>query len=269
MAKTFKMPTDDQMQSMYQLAMLITKNVKQNLVDSKWIGKSITTIIFAVVAIAGMVGTLAYYIMTSHIAPLMIYTACAIPVLAFAMAQQGKTIEKVANEYDEYSTAISAFLTSITGAASTAIDDRTTVALAAAIVASTTVVADKVDTVTFGELSRLPQYKNAANLANSLVMIQKAIDKMTEEGYDIDEILKTIDLDSYLSMDEFYQYSTSMLKEMKLLDESKYQDTEKAEESEVSENDSESEPASADEKSDAHIISVKDDDSVEDLTLVV
>ena len=269
MAKTFKMPTDDQMQSMYQLAMLITKNVKQTLTNSKWIDKSITTIIFAVVAIAGMVGTLAYYVMTAHIAPLMIYTACAIPVLAFAMAQQGKTIEKLSTEFDEYTTSISAFLTSITGAASTAVDDRTTIALSAAIVASTTVVADKVDTVPFGELTRLPQYKNAANLANSLVMIQKAIDKMKEEGYDVDEILKTIDLDSYISMDEFYYHSVEMLKEMKLLDTSKYPGTEIPSEFEEFDGDDSSASASSDANSNAHIISVKDDDSVEDLSIVV
>lgn len=266
MAKSISMPSDAQMQILCKVALAISKEVKNN--SSKvWKNRSTPVMIFSIIAVLGMIGTLIYYIMTSSIAPLLIYIACLMPILAFGLTQSTKNLQKVNQEFAEYSTAMGKLLSVLLSNSDEAIDDITC-ALAAAIAAATTVVPESVDDVTFGDLRKMPEFQSAVALAKHLCCVNDAINNLKKEGIDVESLLSSLDIEDY-DAEEFYDGQ-------ELLDTlvGKTQDTEtndstgKSEEIAVnpSENADAKEPIS---ENDSHIINGENGDIHEDLSIVV
>jgi hypothetical protein len=258
--------TTEDLEKIYKVCYLVLSKLKGKTDLSK---KSWPTILFSVICVLGMIGTLVFYIITSKIAPLMIYMACAIPVLAFGLAQFSKNLETLNKEYSEYSAAMSKLLLALTNSSTENVDELTR-GLAALICAATTVVDSKVDKVTFGDLTQMDQYKEAHVLAENLATVKETIAGLKKEGLDVETLLASLDETSSTEIEQTYSELTNMLDNMtgqgvdtgtsSKTDNSTKDVSQTSESADVSESVSESE---------SHIIEVEDDDSREDLSIVV
>lgn len=263
-----KMPSDAQLQVMYKITVLIAKNFKDRS-DKVWKNKSLPVMIFSALMVIGMLVTLVYYIMTSSIAPLMIYIACAIPILAYGLTQASKNLQKVNEEFDQYNESMKRLLAVLMNSSAEATDD-VTVALGAAIAAVTTVVPESMDNVTFGDLRKMAEFKKAVVLAENLKSISTAIEDLNKEGFDVESILSSLDLDDY-EAEDLYEGESSLLDA--LMGQAKSPDTDVSDVTGDSKKDTEKSSESSDEKDDgnnsnSHIIP-SDDDTYEDLSIVV
>lgn len=278
MASTTKLPTTDEIEKIYKVCYLVISNVKTNYPE--WQKKAMPMIVFSVIAVLGVIATLLYYIVSSSIVPLMIYMSCAIPILAFGLAQSSKSLESLHTEFTQYNTAMVKLL-GLLSDVSDAEADELIEGLAAAISTATTVIPDSVDQVTLGDLKGLPQYQSALILATRLSNISTAISNVKQEGMDVESLLASLDLsetDAVVSAAEdvvkAYQEKQNTATETKTTESSQGVDTEDKSKIDSQQNTPSQTSESADVSEDnsnlnTHIITVKDDEIHEDLTIVV
>lgn len=186
--------TADNIKAIFTVGVKLTETLKKQTTD--WKKKSILSIVISVIAVILMMAFLIYFILTHRIAPLMIYTACMVPILAFGLAQYSRNMVKLANEYEEYRTAIRNLLMKIKEVAGTTEDDAT---MAMSAIIRTIQQQDGLnvdDETTISEIEELPEYPAACKNAILMQAIGMSLQVLKEEGLDVSELLAEFDIES-------------------------------------------------------------------------
>lgn len=200
MAKLSSFLTTDNVKTILSVALKVAERFEAS--SSKWKNKSIPCLIISLIAVAGMLGCVIYFIVTTRISPLMIYVACCIPILSFGLTVLSKNLDRVQKEFTEYTEAMHNVLTTIKGSADCTVDEATA-AVAAVLASTANVPEEELDNLTYAQIKALPQFAKASLLAQSMANLKAAIQELKEEGNDVDDILASLDLDGY-ETDEFY-----------------------------------------------------------------
>lgn len=200
MAKLSSFLTTDNVKTILSVALKVAERFEES--SSKWKNKSLPCLIISIIAVAGMMGCMIYFIVTTRIAPLMIYVAACIPILSFGLASLSKNLDRVQKEFTEYTEAMHNVLTTIKKSADCTADEATA-AVAAVLASTTNTPEDELDNLTYAQIKALPQFAKASLLVQSMMNLKEAIQALKEEGNDVDDILASLDLEGY-ETDEFY-----------------------------------------------------------------
>ena len=209
MAKLSSFLTEDNIKTILSVAVKVAEGFKDR--SANWKNKTLPTMIGSIAAIAAMLGFLIYFIVTHRIGPLMIYTACAIPILAFCLTLFSKNLDKIQKEFTEYTEAMKQVFSCIKNSCDLS-QDEAVAAIGTVIVATAGIEKDQLSSMAFAEIEALPQYQKACVYAQSIKNFQSAIAALKEEGSDVDELLASLDLDDYQT-DELYQEKGSNMYE--------------------------------------------------------
>lgn len=185
-----KKPSADQIKLLYKISVQLVAKIKEHSGDLK--DKSLPVYIGIVAALTILAMAIGWYVFTKDIAPLMLYMAMLIPVLCFGLGEQSRNLNNLRVEFDEYNKSMDDFLTLISTLDEDKLSDEEKalgVILAAMISADEKVV----DSITYGDIKQMPQYKNALAFAVNLAAIETSIDTMVDEEQDVSEILNSID----------------------------------------------------------------------------
>lgn len=196
MAATIKAPTKEQMETLYRIAIMAVKKFK---VDSEnWQDTRPAVLVGIGVLAVGLIGTMGYYIVTHHIGPLMIYVALSTIILAFGLNELSRKLQCVVREFTTYNTAMSKMLATLLKAGQYDPSDLV-VAMSAAVLTLTN--EENPDGVTFGRMKDDPNYLSALEYAKMLASSAGAIDILTKQGLNVQELIEGI---SYAYSDEEY-----------------------------------------------------------------
>lgn len=196
MAATVKAPSKEQMETLYRIAIMVVKKFK---VDSEnW--KDTRPAVLAVIGVMaiGLVGTMGYYIIAHRIGPLMVYVALATIVLAFGLNELSRKLQSVVKEFTTYHTAMSKMLATLLRAGQYDPSDLV-IAISAAVLTLTN--DETPDDVTFRRMKDDPSYLSALEFAKMLAGSAGAIDILTKQGLNVQELIGDI---SYAYSDEEY-----------------------------------------------------------------
>lgn len=159
--------------------------------------------IFAILAGMGAFGTIGYYIGTHRIAPLMIYVGCLIPILSFGLASYAKNMEKLQKEYREFADAATNVI-ALLGATPECGHDHTHQAIASVLYASYQ-TGMPLEELTLDYVKEMPEFEEGAALARHMIMVVDVIDRLKQEGMDVDEIFKSLDAQWDEDYDALYE----------------------------------------------------------------
>ena len=193
-------PTQAQLETIYRIAIMVVQKFK---VDSeKWNDRRPLVIGGILVMATGLIGTMAYYIVTHLIGPLMIYVAVVTVVLAFGLNELSKKLQQVMAEFTSYHTAISKMLAVLLSAGSFDPSDlELTMAAALLSVQDIDPTITDPDTVTYGMMKQDPDFVRAAEFAKMVIGSAGAIDILRRQGLDVQEMIQDV---SFAYTDEEY-----------------------------------------------------------------
>lgn len=190
-SKLNDMLTTENVKTVLTVALKVAKAFKNR--SDNWTNKTRVSLVTSILAIAGMIGCLAYFIVTHRITPLMLYIAACIPILAFGLTVQGKNLDKIKDEFDEYTDAMNNLLAVLKNACQYTGEEAVEVT-AAVLMATQNLSQDELNVMTYSDIKMLPSYAKASRLVISLHNINEAVSALKSEGEDVDEILANLDL---------------------------------------------------------------------------
>ena len=201
MAKLSSYVTEDNVKTIISIALKVTESFQKK--SASWKNKTVPTMVGAILAVLVMAVCLIYFIVTHHITPLMIYTACTIPILAFALTLFSKNLDSIHKEFREFTDAFKNLMGCLKSSSDLS-EDEAVAAVSTTLMATANLTEDQLNEMTFSQIKALPQYEKACQYVASLKNIKSAVAQLKEEGQDVDNILSTLDVDGYAT-DELYE----------------------------------------------------------------